>query len=464
MITVSANSVKVVGYVAGVVIVALLSAYFKLNFQQIISMTIFLAIILGAVTYWRLRLAFATAGVAIMFFTGVLDVPHLLNYAHFDVIVFLMGMMTVIGFLDDRGFFEYLLEKIMKTFSRSGTLLFIGLLVMSTLFAALVDEVTSILFVTALTLRITKRYNLDPLPMVIATVMATNVGSSYTVIGNPIGVLLAFEGNLTFIDFIRWAMPVGIAALVLTVALALLYWKPYVQALNAGMQSVPEDRKIDETPSFRSMRVPWLVFLATIGGLVVHHTLENMLNLSTNSLLLAVPVIMAGISLFLSGERARHIFESKIEWWSLGFFIFFFTSVGTLAFTGITDIMARGVLGFAGKSTFVTTVMLTWIAGGLSAFMDNILAVATLITIIHSLERVGYNMFPSYWGILFGACYLGNLTMIGSTANIVALGIIEKERKRFIGFIDWLKPGLAIALPELLLATLLICIQHFLGS
>lgn len=249
MITVSANSVKVVGYVAGVVIVALVSAYFKLNFQQIVSATIFLAIILGAVTYWRLRLAFATAGVAIMFFTGVLDVPHLLNYAHFDVIVFLMGMMTVIGFLDDRGFF-----------------------------------------------------------------------------------------------------------------------------------------------------------------------------------------------------------------------IFFFTSVGTLAFTGITDIIARGVLGFAGKSTFVTTVMLTWIAGGLSAFMDNILAVATLITIIHSLERVGYNVFPSYWGILFGACYLGNLTMIGSTANIVALGIIEKERKRFIGFIDWLKPGLAIALPQLLLATLPIYIQHFLAS
>ena len=100
---VSANIFKVVGYVLGVVIVALLSTYFKLNFQQTISMTIFLAIILGAITYWRLRLAFATAGVAIMLFMGVLDIPHLLNYAHFDVIVFLMGMMTVVGFLDDRG-------------------------------------------------------------------------------------------------------------------------------------------------------------------------------------------------------------------------------------------------------------------------------------------------------------------------------------------------------------------------
>jgi len=460
---VSANILKVVGYVACVVIVALLSIYFKLNFQQAISMTIFLAIILGAITYWRLRLAFATAGVAIMFFMGVLDIPHLLNYAHFDVIVFLMGMMTVVGFLDDRGFFEYLLEKIMKVFSRSGTMLFAGLLVISTLFAALVDEVTSILFVTALTLRITKRYNLDPLPMVIATVMATNVGSSYTVIGNPIGVLLAFEGKLTFIDFIHWAIPVGVAALVLTIALALLYWKPYVHALNVGMKNAPEVGKTDEPPSSRSMRVPWIVFLATIGGLVVHHPLENALSLSTNSLLLAVPVIMAGISLFLSGERARHIFETKIEWWSLAFFIFFFTSVGTLAFTGITDLIAQSVLRFAGVSTVSITVMLTWVAGGLSAFMDNILAVATLTTIVHSLEKVGYDMFPSYWGILFGACYLGNLTMIGSTANIVALGILEKERKRFINFIDWLKPGLAIAVPELLLATLLVYLQHFLA-
>ncbi|MHC1586773.1 MAG: ArsB/NhaD family transporter [Candidatus Hecatellaceae archaeon] len=458
---VSTSILKVGGYLAGVLIVALLSIHFGLNTQQIISMTVFLAIILGAITYWRLRLAFALAGVAIMFFLGVLDIPHLIRYAHFDVILFLMGMMTIIGFLEDRGFFEYLLAKLMKVFSRSGVLLFTGLLVMSTLFAALVDEVTSILFITALTLRITKRYNLDPLPFVIATVMATNVGSSYTVIGNPIGVLIAFEGNLTFLDFIMWATPVGIVVLILTIFLALIYWKSYVKALDLGIKTMPNGGEEEKHPTFKEMKVPWIVFLTTICGLAVHHPLEHALHLPTNSLLLAVPVIMAGVSLFLSGDRARYIFEHRVEWWCLGFFIFFFTSVGTLAFTGITDLIAKGVLSFAGEHEFTIVAMLTWISGGLSAFMDNILAVATLITIVHSLENIGLNVFASWWGILFGACYLGNLTMIGSTANIVALGILEKERKRFINFIDWVKPGLFIAVPELLLATGLLYLQHF---
>jgi len=453
----------VIFYIIGVFIVLFVAFTINLTLTQTISVVTFIGIILGAIFFWRLRVAFAFFGVALMLFTNVLDVPHLIKYAHFDVIIFLLGMMTIIGFLEEKGFFEYLLNILFKVFSRSGTMLFSGLLILSAMFAALVDEVTSILFITALTLRITKKYDLDVLPLVIATVMATNVGSSFTVIGNPIGVLIAFEGNLTFLDFIHWATPIGIVTLILTIFLALIYWKPYVATLNTRMKTLGLGETLTDggKPTYRDMLIPWIVFLSTIGGLAIHHPLEETLNLPKNSLLLAVPIIMAGVSLFLSREKAREIIERRVEWWSLVFFIFFFTSVGTLAYTGVSRLMAEGTVSMAGGNPILMTTIITWTAGILSAFMDNILAVATLISIVHGLEAYGYHLFPVWWGLLFGACYLGNLTMIGSTANIVAIGIIEKERKRYINFLDWIKPGIAIAIPQLVLATLLLLLQHY---
>ncbi|MHC1579292.1 MAG: ArsB/NhaD family transporter, partial [Candidatus Alkanophagales archaeon] len=286
---------SLIAYFAGLLLTAIAVGGTGLSVSQMMSVTIFVAIILGAILFWRLRLAFALAGVAALLFSKVLDVPHLMRYAHFDVILFLMGMMTVIGFLEEQGFFEHVLEMLFRHFSRSGFVLVSGLLLMSAVFAALVDEVTSILFMTALTLRIAERYDLDPLPMVIATVMATNVGSSFTVVGNPIGVLIAFEGNLTFLDFIRWATPTGVAVLILTIALVLLYWRPYITTLDGMMNLLgkPDFEGVDG----RKMRVSWAVFLCTIGGLVLHHPLEELLHLERNTLLLAVPLVMAGVAL-----------------------------------------------------------------------------------------------------------------------------------------------------------------------
>jgi len=296
--------------------------------------------------------------------------------------------------------------------------------------------------------------------MVIATVMATNVGSSFTVVGNPIGVLIAFEGNLTFLDFIRWATPIGVMVLILTIILASLYWRPYITKLNDMMNLLGEPN-LGEEADKRKMRVSWAIFLCTIGGLVLHHPLEELLHLERNTLLLAVPLIMAGVTLLISGERARELIERRVDWWTLAFFIFFFATVGTLAYTGVTEIIAEAIIAYAGGNPILITTLITWTAGVLSAFMDNILAVATLVSVVHGLEAYGYHVFPTWWGMLFGACYLGNLTMIGSTANIVALGILEKERGRHIHFFDWFKPGLVIAVPQLTLATILLLLQHF---
>ncbi len=429
---------------------------------QLIAVTAFLGTILGAIFFWKFRVAFALAMISLLLFTGVMTPEQMIKYMHMDVITFLIGMMIVIGFLEERGFFEYLLDRLVRPLGRSGKMLFAGLLVLAAFMASLVDEVTSILFMMALLLRITKKYDLDIVPFMIAVVTATNVGSSFTVVGNPIGVLIAFSGGFSFLDFINYSfLTVGLWVLLLTAALSLVYWRSYVRELDEKLHRLGTEFEAEAERG--SMAAPWAVFIATIGGLILHHHIEAALGLPKNSTLVAIPIVMAAVSLMLSGDKAREIVERKVEWWSLMFFMFFFATVGGIAETGVAKLMAGAILDLAGGDPALIMVLTLWASGLLSAFMDNVLAVATFIAILQQLApTLGHEaVFPAWWAMLWGGCYGGNMTMIGSTANIVALGIVEKARGRYLRFVEWLRPGLLFATTQMLLATLLAYLRFF---
>ena len=172
-----------------------------LNAGQIASVTIFASLIVGTLLFWRFRLAFALVGVALMLGLGLLNTDTMIEFAGFDMILFLVGMMIVVGFLEEKKFFEHLLGKIMKGVGSNPVKLVIILMLLSALFAALVDEVTSILFMTATVLHLTGKLRISAIPLVMMTVFATNIGSSATVVGNPVGVLIAMRAELTFMEF-----------------------------------------------------------------------------------------------------------------------------------------------------------------------------------------------------------------------------------------------------------------------
>ena len=203
-----------------------------------------------------------------------------------------------------------------------------------------------------------------------------------------------------------------------------------------------------------------VLFSGTILGLIAHHRLEELLGLEKNALLLGVALFAAGIALLLEGEGARALVERHVDWWTLTFFLLLFASAGTLRFVGVTGRIAEGLLGATGGRPTALLLMVTWSSGLLSAVMDNVLAVATFIPIVQDLGRTGAEIGPLWWGLLFGGTLLGNLTLIGSTANIVALGILEREERIHIGFREWIGPGAAVAIPTLALATGLLFLQQ----
>jgi len=451
----------VFGYLVIVTCVLLLSIILGLSIKQIISVTIFVSFIAGSLFYWPFRNAFALAGVALLLIFQVLDIPHLIEFAQLDLILFLVGMMTVIGYLEEKGFFEWLVGALTKPFYNRPVALVGIILMMGAIMASLVDEVTSILFMMAILLRVLDAYGVEKsktLPFIIFLVFTTNIGSSMLPVGNPIGVMIAFRAGLTFAEFIRWVFLLGLLNATVVTLLAL----PYLSKTSGLSKVVALNNtncKENEVKFTKELIVPLLVFVGVLAGLILHHNIEEMLHLPKNLLLLATPLIGAGISLFLYRQKARDLIERKVDWWTLLYFILLFSSVGTLRYTGVTDLIANALLQVVGGNLLYAILLISGVAGILTAFMDNVLAVATIIPIVQSIAVSGMQIYPIWWAMLIAGTYFGNATVIGSTANIVAAGFVEKRGYGTFSMVGWILIGVPISLLTFFIALALLYLQ-----
>ena len=454
-------TIRILTYAALVAFVALAVRWLGWSGAQVLATGVFAGFIIGTLLFWKFRLAFALAGTTVLLATGVLDIPHLIEFASLDVILFLVAMMIVIGFMEERRFFEVVMEKALGYLDRRAALLLTALMVLAAVSAALVDEVTSILFMSAVTLQVTRRFRLNPVPFLIMVVFATNIGSSASVVGNPIGVMIALRGGLTFSDFLRWATPISLLALAVAIPLSLWWFRAEVRTLDQALRAQrPQEHAVEvERIKPLDLLLCSLLFLGTVGGLILHAPLEGWLGLPKNTMLLGVSCGGAALALFMQREGARELVERRVDWWTLAFFLLLFASAGTLRYVGVTRQIAEGVTALTGGREGWLLFGLTWGSGLLSAVMDNVLAVATLIPVLADLEALGVFTRPLWWGLLFGGTFFGNLTMIGSTANIVALGILERDEGIHVRFGQWLAPGAIVAIPTLILATLALYLQ-----
>jgi len=449
-------------YVVIILGLSLLCSLIGFSINQVLSLSIFFMVIFGTIFFWQFRLPFALLGIALLLAFGLLDIPHLIEFAGLDIILFLVGMMIFVGYLEENHFFESLVNALIRSVGPRPLLLVITLMVAGAVSAALVDEVTSILFMTATMIHLTLRFGVNPIPFVMIQVFATNIGSSATVVGNPIGVMIAMKGGLTFSDFLRWASPISLCALLVTIPLSLFYYSNEIRAWKRKMKGAAlEKREGLSKEKTQRWTICLALFIGTITGLILHAPLERVLGLQRNVLLIGVALMAAGISLFLERVRAKELVEKRVDWWTLTFFMMLFASVGTLKYVGTTEIVAKSLTSWVAGNPKVLFVVLTWTIGILTGFMDNVLAVATFIPIVQDIMKTGIDVTPYWWGILFGGTLFGNLTMIGSTANIVAIGIIERQKIGHITFAKWIVPGMIVSVPTLAIATLLIYLQFY---
>jgi hypothetical protein len=184
-----------------------------------------------------------------------------------------------------------------------------------------------------------------------------------------------------------------------------------------------------------------ILIVLTVVAIASHHQTEELLGLNKNSVLLVMPLICAGIVMIIKPDRARYYIEKEVDWWTLIFFMLLFAVAGTLEHTHVDQVLASGFSKIAGKEVTTLVPFIFTVSAFGSAFVDNVIFVAAFSPVIEQLS-VTIKDLPLWWALLFGACFGGNITMIGSTANIVALGMLEKHGGSHITFFQWFKIGL----------------------
>ena len=412
-----------------------------MNPNQSTACAVFISIIFGTLFFWEFRLAVAFLGLAVLIFSKSLDIPTFVSSSSLEVIMFLVGMMVIVGALRDLGFFTWIVQLIVSMPHLNGRKFIFVTAVASALLACAVDEVTSIIFISTLIFQVCDRLKLNPTPYILIAVLATNIGSSGTMMGNPVGIFIGTKGQLTFGDFMVWSFPMMLASLVVTTGLLLWFYRKDLKQFDVSLK----DRLSRGLSIAPVVKVPYgrglLLLVLTVVAIASHHQTETLLELEKNSVLLVMPLICAGIVMILKSNRARHYIEKEVDWWTLIFFMLLFAVAGTLEHTHVDQLLASGFSKIAGKTPATLVPFIFSVSAVGSAFVDNVIFVAAFSPVIEQLA-VTVKDLPLWWALLFGACFGGNITMIGSTANIVALGMLEKHGGHQVSFFQWLKVGL----------------------
>ncbi|MFA5039093.1 MAG: SLC13 family permease [Candidatus Omnitrophota bacterium] len=420
-----------------------------LNAHQAMSLGIFTASVMGTLFFWEFRLSFAFLGSALLLLTKAIDLESFLRLTTLEVILFLAGMMIVVSLLKDTGFFAWLVAIILRVKNLSGrkfTLLIIGV---SAVLACAVDEVTSIIFMVAAILEICDYYEVNPMPFIIISVLATNIGSAATVMGNPIGILIATKAGLNFEDFLMRAFPAAFVSLLAAAAIALRWFARPIAELDRHIKEMQANEillKLISVPMERHLRVSLVIFGSMMVFIVLHRRLELLLGLSENTILLIMPMITSGVIMIWKRHKAREYVEKGIEWWTLLFFMLLFAQAGTLRHTGAADVFAGMFADFASNNARGLMSLVLWTSSLGSSVLDNVIVVVTYTPVIKSFFTLGYGNQALWWALLLGGCFGGNITLIGSTANIVAIGLLEKEKNIKVRFRDWIGIGLTVGI------------------
>ncbi len=445
---------KFIALITIALLLGLGSRFAGLNFQQAMAISIFSASIMGTLFFWDFRLSFAFIGTSALLITRTIDVEHLIRFASLDVILFLVCMMVLVGVLKEAGFFNIISHLLLGLKNLTSRKFMIILCVVSASMAAMVDEVTSIIFMIVAILEICDRLEIDPVPFLITSVLATNIGSAATVLGNPIGILIATKSGLTFEDFLIKASPLAALCIAATIGICIVWYREALNAMDERLKHFKGKQleSMEKPVVFgKDLKISLSIFGAALIMIALHHRLEILWGLDRNTILLAAPLIACGAIFIWKQKNARKHVEHDVEWWTLLFFLFLFGQAGALQYTGATDILAKYLVAVTHGSLNILTGAILWIASAGSAVLDNVVLVAAIIPVIQSFKTIGVHSQALWWALLFGGCLGGNITLVGSTANIVALGILEKEKNIRITFLRWFGIGLTIGIITTLL-------------
>ena len=397
------------------------------------------------------RAVAAMFGAAIVVFIGVVPWEGLLEHVDFGTIFLLLGMMIIVNTARGSGLFEYIAIRTAKLANGSPIRILILFALVTAVVSAFLDNVTTVLLLTPMLLYVARVMKLNPVPFLVTEIFASNIGGAATLIGDPPNIMIASSAGLTFNEFLIHLGPIMVVNMVI---LLLMMYVIYGRSMKVSpgereemvrtLDGLDERAAITDRVLFRQsvIVIAFVVLLFFIHDRIgeILHVVLPFVDPAMGLEPAEVALIGAAILLFWSRQSPEEIFE-KIEWPALFFFGGLFVIVGALVETGIIASIAAVMIenvGSVGEAMFIVT----WFAAIASAIVDNIPLTAAMIPLIHDLGTT-MDVYPLWWSLALGACLGGNGTAIGASANVVVIGIAEREGIG-ITFIDFLKVGMLV--------------------
>ena len=394
-------------------------------------------------------------GAMLMILFGVISQSTAISHIDFNTLGLLMGMMIIVNITSETGLFNFLAIWAAKKVKARPIALLVALSALTMFCSALLDNVTTVLLTVPITFSITAQLKVDVKPYLISQILASNIGGTATLIGDPPNIMIGSAVGLNFMDFV-WNLT-GIALLIFVAVeglLILIYGRelrtqPELQAkvmrLNAASQIA--DKVL--------LKKCLLVIFLTISLFVLH----GYLGLETATAALSG----AGLLLLITYTRNESMIAkvlSKIEWPAIFFFAGLFVLVGALVETGVIKMMAAEAIRLTNGSVNATAMLILWMSAFASAFIDNIPFVATLIPLIQDMGQMGLtNLDPMWWSLALGACLGGNGTLIGASANVVVASMAA-QRGRQISFLGFMKIAFPIMIFTIIISSVYVWVRY----
>lgn len=395
------------------------------------------------------RTKVALLGAAVVVVLGVIDQHHAVEAIEFEALGLLAGMMICVRLTETTGVFTYVAIRAGQL-SRGRPLVLVLILALATgLLSAFLDNLTTILLMVPITFLLADVLDIDPVPLLIVEVLASNIGGTATLIGDPPNILIGAATGLSFGAFLQHLAPVAWFTLIVVVLGLYVVYRGQLQIqpeARGRLAELDADGAIEDRDELRRVGP---VLLIVIAAFFVH----SLIGIEPATVALAGASVMLAVSR-QSLERTL----AGIDWPTLFFFLGLFVMVGALEETEAISELADALIAATGGDRTIELLAISWFAAFAGGIVDNIPLTATMIPVVE--EIAGDSGDDAYWWVLaLGACFGGNLTLISAAANVAAAGMADRAG-RPIGFVRFLKIGVPVTFVSMLIVTGYILLRY----
>ncbi|MCU7852922.1 MAG: ArsB/NhaD family transporter [Candidatus Thiodiazotropha sp. (ex Monitilora ramsayi)] len=415
-----------------------------------VSTIIFIVTYVVIVTERINRAIVAGLGAGLMITLGVLNQQQAIAGVDFNTLGLLTGMMVIVAITRRCGVFQFVAIWSAKKVAAKPWGIMLMLSVVTAVFSALLDNVTTVLLIAPVTLLITEELDVNPYPYLFAEIFASNIGGTATLIGDPPNIMIGSAVGLSFNDFLLNLGPISLLILVVMLALFYFLWGKDLQATDEARHRIMQFREREAITDNRLLKQSLAVLTLVVTGFVLAYPLQ--LEPATIAMFgagLLMLLVNIGKKAEEQSEDVHHSF-GEVEWVTIFFFVGLFIVVSGIEHAGLLGMLANYVVNLTGGDMTVTAISIIWVSAIASAVVDNIPFVATMIPMIESMASSfggAEHLMPLWWSLALGACLGGNGSLIGASANLIVAGFAERagHRIRFL-------PFMAMAFPLMLLS------------